>query len=596
MDSISIAVRKAYSHSLGEAVNVGMLKDPDSNISPQEYKSALELSKRGKLIIYKRNPTEIQINSYNKHLLRAWEANLDVQYCLDPYACIAYMVAYITKDEREMSQILQAVSNEANTLDFKSSMKNSNFSTVYVPADKPEKRICLLKPISSVKDKEAEDEDVYQTSILDRYAARPTKLENLCLAKFSIWYTFDNSKKKVKAVNMILNQLNNTASSTITLKIELGQMRKTRKPAILKYHKYSELKEKEDYSYSQLLLNRQDLEHHEDIIEEALDQFESIGPPEHSWDTIAPQCCENLALMDISKKKSDPLRMFISNGPGTGKSHSIFGIYQMALRKLQTIGDNPDDVHFLLTASAGTAAHNISVLAFEDLFHLPPVMQQFVFKPSKDPLSRMCDNLWDDFSLYELTDIMRQKDDFKFTELLNRIRNATFTNEDIEVLKRRGTTIHSLKHPIDCLHVYSTNAKVDQHNTKMLSTSKEPMDILKAVDKKPHDFKKINPKNDPRFTDGLPDEITVAVGPKIMLTRNVDVTDGLVNGAQGTIKMIMKRRNNSSTISNVVVLLVQFVDANTGSKERKQSRFPVENKRFSSATPIALSEISFTLS
>ncbi|VDI61726.1 Hypothetical predicted protein [Mytilus galloprovincialis] len=91
-------------------------------------------------------------------------------------------------------------------------------------------------------------------------------------------------------------------------------------------------------------------------------------------------------------------------------------------------------------------------------------------------------------------------------------------------------------------------------------------------------------------------KLTVAVGAKIMLTRNVDVSDGLVNGAQGTIKMIIKRRNNSSTISNVVALLVQFDDANTGSNARKQSRFPVENKQFSSATPIARSEISFTLS
>ncbi|VDI08176.1 Hypothetical predicted protein [Mytilus galloprovincialis] len=256
--------------------------------------------------------------------------------------------------------------------------------------------------------------------------------------------------------------------------------------------------------------------------------------------------------MDISKK-SDPLRMFISGGAGTGKSHLISCIYQMALRKLQTIGDNPDDVHVLLTAPTGTAAHNISgvtlhsafllplgqtksyiklsddkrnalrskaskirlliideismvgselllqihyrlceitginepfggisVLAFGDLFQLPPVMQQFVFKPSKDPLSRMYGNLWDDFSLYELTEIMRQKDDFKFAELLNRIRNATFTSEDIEVLKGRDTTIHPLKHPIDCLHVYSTNAKVDQHNTKMLSTSKETHGNIKS--------------------------------------------------------------------------------------------------------------------
>ncbi|CAG2202192.1 unnamed protein product [Mytilus edulis] len=619
----------------------------DSNISHQEYKSALELSKRGKLIIYKRNQTEIQINSYNKHLLRAWEANLDVQYCLDPYACIAYMVAYITKDEREMSQILQAVSNEANTLDFKSSMKNSNFSTVYVPADKPEKRICLLKPISSVKDKEDEDEDVYQTSILDRYAARPTKLENL--------------------------SEDNTASSTITLKNELGQMQKTKKPAILKYHKYSEMKEKEDYCYSQLLLympwrnkhedlnkfdmyeelydnvfdiidsNRQDLEHHADIIEEALDQFESVGPPEHSWDTIAPQveqenaeqskegaiedenfstlntedkqkqkpvicntvpvgmavelrslfltdedyrerirslnakqrdifqivlqCCENLAHMDIAKKKSDPLRIFISGGAGTGKSHLISCINQMALRKLQTIGDNPDDVHVLLTAPTGTAAHNISGVTLHSAFLLPLGQTKSYIKLSDDKRNAF-----------------RSKASKIRLLIIDEI--SMVGSELLLQIHYRLCEITGINEPFG----------VDQHNTKMLSTSKEPMEILKAIDKKPHDLKKINPKNDPRFTGGLPDEITVAVGAKIMLTRNVDVSDGLVNGAQGTIKMIIKRRNNSSTISNVVALLVQFDDANTGSNARKLSRFPVEKKQFSSATPITRSEISFTLS
>ena len=221
-------------------------------------------------------------------------------------------------------------------------------------------------------------------------------------------------------------------------------------------------------------------------------------------------------------------------------------------------------------------------------------MQQFVFKPSRDPLSRLYGNLWDEFNLYELTEIMRQKDDFQFASLLNRIRNATFTSEDIAVLKKRDKTIHSLNHPKDCLHVYSTNAKVNQHNESMLSTLKVPLETLKAIDKKPHDLKDFNPKNDPRFTGGLPDEITVAIGAKIMLTRNVDILDGLVNGSQGTIKMFIKRKDDSST--RIIAMLVQFDDTTTGSNARRQSRFPVENKLYQTATPVVRSEISFTLS
>lgn len=86
----------------------------------------------------------------------------------------------------------------------------------------------------------------------------------------------------------------------------------------------------------------------------------------------------------------------------------------------------------------------------------------------------------------------------------------------------KDKTVHSLNHPKDCLHdiVYSTNAKVNQHSETMLSTLKVPLETLKANDKKTHDFKDFNPKNDPRFTGGLPDEIDqpdeiiVALGAK----------------------------------------------------------------------------------
>ena len=78
----------------------------------------------------------------------------------------------------------------------------------------------------------------------------------------------------------------------------------------------------------------------------------------------------------------------------------------------------------------------ISILAFGDLYQLPPVGQSFVFeKPSDKYLQCAGITLWDNFSFFEITEIMMQKDDKLFAELLNRVRTSTHTKTDIETLK-----------------------------------------------------------------------------------------------------------------------------------------------------------------
>ncbi|CAC5377900.1 unnamed protein product [Mytilus coruscus] len=79
----------------------------------------------------------------------------------------------------------------------------------------------------------------------------------------------------------------------------------------------------------------------------------------------------------------------------------------------------------------------ISVSAFRDLYLLPPIGQGFVFQQPSDEYARLTVNLWENFRLFNLTKIMRQRQDAKFAQMLNRVREAKFTDEDIEVLESR---------------------------------------------------------------------------------------------------------------------------------------------------------------
>lgn len=60
------------------------------------------------------DPKDSWINGYNPHLLRAWNANMDIQFILNPYSCIMYMLSYITKAEHEMSEYLKCIVKDSS--------------------------------------------------------------------------------------------------------------------------------------------------------------------------------------------------------------------------------------------------------------------------------------------------------------------------------------------------------------------------------------------------------------------------------------------------------------------------------------------------
>ena len=99
----------------------------------------------------------------------------------------------------------------------------------------------------------------------------------------------------------------------------------------------------------------------------------------------------------------------------------------------------------------------LSVIATGDLFQLKPVFDSWIFNNTNHGYSDLATNIWNEyFTLFELTDIMRQKDDKEFAELLNRLREGNHTQNDIEVLKERILKIRpgQENYPINMTHLF----------------------------------------------------------------------------------------------------------------------------------------------
>ena len=78
--------------------NAGILPE-NGKTAVDVYEDALCISPKGYKIIHKRDIDEIYVNNYNAEWLLCWNANMDLQLCLDFFAVITYISDYFTKDE-----------------------------------------------------------------------------------------------------------------------------------------------------------------------------------------------------------------------------------------------------------------------------------------------------------------------------------------------------------------------------------------------------------------------------------------------------------------------------------------------------------------
>ena len=105
-----------------------------------------------------------------------------------------------------------------------------------------------------------DDEDVFATSVIDRYAPRPCALQNICLATFAVMYdvihlsTMTGETLDVNTEEHMQNTENAHALTKMKLQKGLGVIRQRKQQAILHTRRYKIHTEPEKSYHSKLLL------------------------------------------------------------------------------------------------------------------------------------------------------------------------------------------------------------------------------------------------------------------------------------------------------------------------------------------------------
>jgi len=238
----------------------------------------------------------------------------------------------------------------------------------------------------------------------------------------------------------------------------------------------------------------------------------------------------------------------------------------------------------------------VSIIAFGDLYQLQPVLDGYIFDDFGAPAgasdcSVLAPNVWTSlFTMYELRQIMRQKDSVAFAQLLNRLREGQHTDDDIHMLRTRVISHDSPNYPFCAQHLFRTNALVETHNMHVYQTSTSDKYSIKAVDTvvgavSDSVISRVLGMipSDPRKTMKLPSQLDLVIGGWYELTINVDVTDGLANGAGGIVKSVHLTGDNNYASG---IVWMQFDDIKIGSQTRSTKKQLVTPKIDNSWTPI----------
>ena len=232
----------------------------------------------------------------------------------------------------------------------------------------------------------------------------------------------------------------------------------------------------------------------------------------------------------------------------------------------------------------------VSIIANGDLFQLEPVMDGYIFKDMNNlEYGILAPNIWQErFKMFELHEIMRQRESKQFAEMLNRLREGNHIKEDIMKFKERILQPSSTDYPKDAPHLFIQNAQVNEFNDRAhraISGAKYSIkahnSVIGANSQQLRDKILQQIPSDPRKTKQLHGTLNLAVGERTEISLNTRTDDGLTNGAANVIKLIqVHRTDRPSGIIWVLSKGLKFIPTPTVKENAVRKELLLDFKQF----------------
>ena len=240
----------------------------------------------------------------------------------------------------------------------------------------------------------------------------------------------------------------------------------------------------------------------------------------------------------------------------------------------------------------------LHVICFGDLYQLPPVRDKWLFENNKYGLHSLSINLWTElFEIYELTEIMRQRDEYSFAQLLKRMREGLSTPDDIRTLQNQELSTDVQEDEFDCLHLFSTNNDARDYNNMCFRKCTNTKQLVYSVDVVVEaitetiqvEVKKELAKQEDH--GGTTRCLQLGIGLTYEVDQNINVLDGLFNGTSGTLQFIQYM----DMYDKPVALWFQFEDNDIGNVQRHIYRHYRTPEILDTWTPIFATTREFKL-
>lgn len=201
--------------------NIESFYEKNQISSDEDYFRILEAGIIRPKVFLKRQPRENSHNPFNPFILNILQSNTDLQFIVEEYSCAAYVVEYVNKTNRgisnlqrqtleimnehpefEIVEITRKMSvNILNTVEMtiqeaawyllREPMSKSSVSVVYISTVWPIERQCIRRKRKDLEDMNTDKNstNVWKENWFDKYEQRPEEIEELTLAQFVAKYT-----------------------------------------------------------------------------------------------------------------------------------------------------------------------------------------------------------------------------------------------------------------------------------------------------------------------------------------------------------------------------------------------------------------------